>query len=255
MRPAPGRARAYRSVMHTPDPRTAWHAVLADLEAETARLLTTTWSLSDDEALASPSLCDGWSRAHVLTHLARNADGLQNLCRAVAGEATTMYAGDAERDRDIADGARRPASVILEDVAATASAVGRALAALVARPPADLEVDLERTPGGPRFRARALPGLRLREVAYHHVDLVAGAGFADLPDHLQDAFLADEVRRLTRHPAAPALTITATEGHTWTIAGGGPEVRGPRAAILQWLARGIRDGLDSTHLPDLPEGR
>ena len=45
------------------------------------------------------------------------------------------------------------------------------------------ETQVERTPGGRLFAARALPGLRLREVVYHHVDLLAGFGFDDVePD-------------------------------------------------------------------------
>src|SRR5690349_12024814 len=52
--------------------------VLERIEAETRRLLDTAAAL-DDAAVRAPSLLPGWSRGHVLTHLARNADGGRRL--------------------------------------------------------------------------------------------------------------------------------------------------------------------------------
>ena len=51
--------------------------------------------LTDDEARA-PSRLPGWSRGHVVTHLARNADGLRRmLVGAVEGRVAEMYEGGA----------------------------------------------------------------------------------------------------------------------------------------------------------------
>jgi len=44
----------------------------------TTRLLASASALTDQQAREA-SLLPGWSRGHVLTHVARNADGLQNL--------------------------------------------------------------------------------------------------------------------------------------------------------------------------------
>ena len=52
--------------------------VLAALESATGRLLDGVASLSD-AAATQPSLLPGWSRGHVLTHLARNAEGSTRL--------------------------------------------------------------------------------------------------------------------------------------------------------------------------------
>ena len=61
-----------------------------------------------DDARAA-SLCEGWTRGHVLTHVARNADGLAALVRsAVDGTGETMYASPEQRDADIEAGADRP---------------------------------------------------------------------------------------------------------------------------------------------------
>src|SRR5918999_1732122 len=62
----------------------------------------------DDERLREPSLLPGWTRAHIVTHMARNADGLRNLLTwARTGVETPMYVGD-QRERDIEAGVRRP---------------------------------------------------------------------------------------------------------------------------------------------------
>jgi maleylpyruvate isomerase len=57
--------------------------------------------LTDDD-LAAPSALPGWSRAHVVAHLARNADALGNLLTwARTGVETPMYPSREVRDADI----------------------------------------------------------------------------------------------------------------------------------------------------------
>src|SRR5690349_1537473 len=88
--------------------------VLTAVSTQTAALLRTARSVDDPRA---PSLCEGWSRGHVLTHLARNADGLAALVRsAVDGTGETMYASNEARDADIDAGADRPLDELLDDV-------------------------------------------------------------------------------------------------------------------------------------------
>ena len=50
----------------------------ARIDAATSRLTAAAAGLTDAQA-REPSRLPGWSRGHVLTHLARNADGLRNL--------------------------------------------------------------------------------------------------------------------------------------------------------------------------------
>src|SRR5256885_15091039 len=60
-----------------------------------------------------PSLLPGWTRGHVLTHVARNGDGLGNLLRwARTGTETPMYASREARRADIEAGAGRSAAEI-----------------------------------------------------------------------------------------------------------------------------------------------
>ncbi len=61
-----------------------------------------------DEAFVAPSALPGWSRAHVLSHVARNADALGKLVEtALTGEVVPMYASPEARDGDIEAGAGR----------------------------------------------------------------------------------------------------------------------------------------------------
>jgi maleylpyruvate isomerase len=58
-------------------------ADLATLDDHTARLVSTARALDDSSAA---SLCDGWSRGHILSHLARNAEAIGRLAEwAVSG--------------------------------------------------------------------------------------------------------------------------------------------------------------------------
>ena len=86
-----------------------WSDVTAEhIAAETERVVATAASLRNDAVLA-PSLCAGWSRGHVLSHVARNADALARVCAvALTGEPGTMYASQQARDDEIEAG--RPAS-------------------------------------------------------------------------------------------------------------------------------------------------
>ena len=68
-----------------------------------------------DDAFAAPSGLPGWTRAHVLTHVARNADAMINLLTwARTGVPTPAYASDAatgRRHRGRRRTAARPRSV------------------------------------------------------------------------------------------------------------------------------------------------
>lgn len=67
-------------------------------------LFTSRTDLGED-ALAEPSALSGWTRKHVLAHVAANADALGNLVRWVAtGEPIPMYASPADRAAGIERG-------------------------------------------------------------------------------------------------------------------------------------------------------
>ena len=127
----------------------------------------------DERDLRAPSRLPGWTRGHVLTHVARNADALGNVVRSgVTGQITPMYESTERRNADIEEGSGRSPADIEADIESSAER----LLALLADVPADrLDVAV---PTGRGFDMRLLdvPWMRLREVSYHHVDL--GVGFS-----------------------------------------------------------------------------
>ena len=61
------------------------------LTRETGMLLATVDSLTDDE-FPAPSKCEGWTRAHVVAHLALGADAMGNMITwATTGVETPPY--------------------------------------------------------------------------------------------------------------------------------------------------------------------
>ncbi|MGO4598496.1 maleylpyruvate isomerase family mycothiol-dependent enzyme [Terrabacter sp. 2RAF25] len=220
--------------------------------AETDRVVATAASFRN-EAVLAPSLCEGWSRGHVLAHLARNADALARVCDvALTGTANTMYDTTESRDADIAAGARRSADEQATDIRDSAARLAERLAALR---PEHGEVRVERTPGGFPVPVGMVPFMRLRELVYHHVDLDAGFTFAKAPDEVVALFLRDAANRLSKEDTPPSLRIATTEGDAYVVGDGATTVSGSRAAVLMWLARGHTDEVDfDGPVPTLPFG-
>ncbi|KUN86735.1 maleylpyruvate isomerase family mycothiol-dependent enzyme [Streptomyces griseoruber] len=219
---------------------------LASVREATDRLLTAVGKL-DDAAVAEPSLLPGWSRGHVLAHLARNADALVNVF-----EGRPMYADATVRDADIDRDAPRPLEVQLADVRESAARFQAAAAA-----PADWSRTVELRNGVTDTAAR-VPFRRWVEVELHHVDLGIGYALEDLPQEFtgrQTDFLAD---RFAGHPDVPPTRLTdGTRAWRTGREADTPEVTvtGAPADLLGWLA-GRRDGSGLTvsggPLPALP---
>lgn len=224
--------------------------VLAAVATQTAALLRTARALDDPRA---PSLCEGWTRGHVLTHVARNADGLAALVRsAVDGTGETMYPSPQARDAEIDAGADRPLAELADDVDRTARALAEQLPRLG---PEHAERRLERTPGQFLVKAKNIPFMRVRELVFHHVDLLGDVGFGDIDPAVQRLLLDEEVRRLRACDPPPDLTLRTPDGDEWSVGAGTASVSGDRGALLGWLGRGLTTGVTGDPLPRLPEGR
>lgn len=219
------------------------------LAHETSLLMRTAATL-DDESIRVASLCEGWTRAHVLSHIARNADGLGNLVSwAVTGTPRAMYDSPDARDADIAAGSARGAMEIFTDLEDSAARFASAATGL-AGGPERVEVEMRR---GRIVLGGQLPTLRLMEVVFHHVDLSAAYTFADADPGFVERAIPIAIQRLKASGAAPSITLRSDEGGRWSIGEGAPEVTGSNAALLLWLARGREVGVDSeAPLPGLP---
>ncbi|MGW2051188.1 maleylpyruvate isomerase family mycothiol-dependent enzyme [Streptomyces sp. NPDC001858] len=220
---------------------------LESVRAATERLLTEVGAL-DNASVAEPSRLPGWSRGHVLAHLARNADALVNVL-----EGRPMYADAHVRDADIERDAPRPLDVQLADVRESGVRLQEAAAA-----PADRSRTVQLRNGVVDTAAR-VPFRRWVEVELHHVDLGIGYELEDLPEEFvvrEIDFLAE---RFAGHKDVPSTGLRSDDGRTWTTGGGAPGgpvgVRGPAPDLLGWLA-GRRDGsgltADGGPLPALP---
>jgi maleylpyruvate isomerase len=131
-----------------------------------------------DEHLASveeldpsaPSLLPGWTLAHVLTHIARNADSILRMLSGLP----QYWMGSESRTSDIELGSRRSWPELVDDVATTSAAVTLAM-----RQVANWGGTVQGITG--ERPKQMLPALRRREVELHRIDLGIGYGFADLP--------------------------------------------------------------------------
>ncbi len=153
-------------------------AAIALCQAAHASILASADVLTDDQVRASSRL-PGWSVGHVLTHLARNAEGhARRLEAALVGEDLPRYpGGSSQRDADIVAGAGRSATELAADLAGTARRLEEVWAGSAAAgwPHAELR-------GHDSWPTRASPSRRLREVEVHHADLGLGYEPADWPD-------------------------------------------------------------------------
>jgi maleylpyruvate isomerase len=225
--------------------------LVEEVERATTRLSTTAGALGGAGALAAPSLLPGWTRGHVLTHAARNADAMRNLLTwARTGEVTPAYASRVARDAAIEAGSSRPLDEQLADLRDSAARFGQAAADM----PAEAWLVALPLESGPQ-RAALIVWRRLREVEVHHVDLAAGYEPDDWPESFAHRLLHEVTRQLT----GIDLTIQSTElAHPLIVgAGGPPTVTGRSATLAGWLTGRIAKPELSIEpigtLPALPE--
>jgi len=161
------------------------------IDHATQRLLGKARVLAEPDLLREPSLLPGWTRAHVLAHLARGADALRNLLiGARSGQDRPAYASAQARDADIEAGARMQAKELVADLAGSAMA----LRTIARQLPDDAWQYPVRGLDSARFPAAQLLTRRLVEVELHHCDLGAGYGPADWPAAFTAMDLAEPMR-------------------------------------------------------------
>ena len=132
----------------------------------------------------------GWTRKHLVGHVAANADALGNLISwAETGVEKRMYASTEQRNADIEAAATRPAEELRSWYHRGAAELDAAMDRLT---PEQWEHEVITAQLVTR-KASDVPWMRAREVFVHAVDLGVGITFADLPDDFLLA-LADEIR-------------------------------------------------------------
>lgn len=209
-------------------------ATRALVTVATQRLVGDTIGVNDP-SWCEPSRLPHWSRGHVATHLARNADGMRRLTEwARTGERHEMYASAQVREEEIEAGAGRSGLELQIDLDTSAERLTEGFAALDETDAWDREVELR---GGQRLAARLLPVARLTEVVLHHVDLDIGYEVSDIDNETADFVLEWSAHRLGVRDEFPRLQLRSDTGlHTDLGSGGSPRtVTGSSSALLGWL--------------------
>lgn len=161
-----------------------------EIDQATQRLLDAARVIAEPD-LRSPSLLPGWSRAHVIAHLASGADAMRSLLGGVrAGRDRAAYASAAARDAAIESGAARTTAELMTWLADSAVA----FRTVTRRLPGDRwQVPVQILDSAP-FRAGELLVKRLVEVELHHCDLGIGYGPAQWPVAFGAMELAEPMR-------------------------------------------------------------
>ena len=168
----------------------AYRQLNEQIDQATQRLLDVARVITEPD-LREPSLLPGWTRAHVLAHVARNADAMRNLLAgARSGQNRPAYASAQARDADIETGARMNAKDLADDLAEAAMAFRTVAREL----PDDAWRFRVRMLDSEPFPAADLLTRRLVEVELHHSDLDVGYGPADWPAAFAEMELAEPMR-------------------------------------------------------------
>jgi maleylpyruvate isomerase len=234
---------------------------LAHVHRATQRVLETVRHLSDAEARA-PTRLPGWTRGHVLTHLARNADAQRRLlASARTGEPVEQYpGGEAGRAAEIEAGAHRPAAELVEDLREAAAALASGWEALP-------EHAWDRETVTLHGRRPVKDGVlaRWREVEVHHADLGLGVTPADWTAEFVAVYLPRTVHGLPGRARDRSLRFRwqvrdRTTRSAWLVdahrasAGEGPAdatVTGTNWQLLAWLLGRGAEGIEITGCTNL----
>lgn len=217
---------------------------LEDLHRSDQRVVRTVDSLTVEDWTAA-SVLPGWTRAHVVAHLALNAEGFAGaLAGLVEGELVPIYPSNQSREEGIAElAAQDPEEIRERFFAATQRFRDVAL---------ELEdqhwaATVHRLPEGPIWPADGLVAARQREVEIHHADLGAAYGHADWPTGFTAVLLDQVTATHAESPDTPSFTASATDlDRSWSLGAPAPVVTGTAADLAWWLiGRGDGEGLSS----------
>jgi maleylpyruvate isomerase len=151
-----------------------------DLQGAVAahRMLEVHLATLTDAQVAGPSLLPDWSVGHVITHIARNADGVRLMLEgALRGEVAPQYPGGVEqRAADIAAGSVRGAAGLVADVRATNERLEAVFTAMTDEAWQGHGRSMVGT-----VAVAELPFRRWRETVVHHADLGLQYTWRDWP--------------------------------------------------------------------------
>jgi maleylpyruvate isomerase len=185
----------------------------------------------DADAFGAPTLLPGWTREHLIAHVAANAEAVGNLVHwAATGVETPMYSSAEDRAAGIAKGPMMSAADLDAWVRSSAERLAEAMDALT-------EDQWRRevvTAQGRTVPATETPWMRAREVYVHTVDLDLGIGFTDLPDDFNEALCAD-IRTKRAMDELPSTVAAASLPETTAWLAGRPHSIAAAPQLGPWL--------------------
>jgi maleylpyruvate isomerase len=172
---------------------------------------------------SSPSLLPNWSVAHVLVHLAANADShVRVFDGAARGEVLDQYAGGfAARNAAIEEGVGKDAAQLVGEIGDSCARLEQAWAVAAERG----WEGRWRSPLGPELAVTELPFRRWRETEVHHADLgLDGFGFDDWsPEYVKRELALRTIEWSSRQPMGMtslpkvALQLSTTTRLAWLM--------------------------------------
>jgi len=217
---------------------------LESLHHSDQRLLRTVDSQAA-ELWRQPSLLPGWSRAHVVAHLALNAEGFAGALHGLdTGEHVAIYPSNEARNAGIDELAATDPDEIRERLFAATQHLRTVMERLNAE---QWEGTVNRLPEGPVWPAADLVETRQREVEIHHADLGLAYTHRNWPIDFAKTLLDSATATHDLSPDSPAFTARATDvGRDWPVGAPEPVVSGSASNLGWWLiGRGAGEGLSS----------
>lgn len=220
--------------------------------AEAGQRLTRSVDGLQPDDWSADSLLPGWTRAHVVAHLALNGEALRDVIRGEVDQAQVpMYPSSEQRDIDIEELSRAGSPVLRERLLGSLTTFVEALRSV----PDDVwSRRFERTPGGPTFPLDAVPFMRVREIEVHHADLGLDYSADDWPQAFAEVVVDSMVRRL--EPDEGFRITPLDSERTWVVGddgGDSPVVTGPVAHLAWWLTGRTPSKQVTSSRGDLPE--
>lgn len=157
----------------------------------------------DEDTVRRPSALPGWTVAHVIAHVAANADSVTRRLRGcLAGEVVDQYPGGAEgRAREIEELSGRG----LADLVAMVARTNAEVLDVVGEMPDDAWDRESRAVDGQLRPAHLVLWSRWRECVVHETDLGLGHTPADWPEAMVERWLPEAVAGLPERSDHAAL--------------------------------------------------
>jgi len=225
-------------------------AALARGQEATQALLVDTITITDEQ-WQMPSRLPGWTRAHIATHIARQADGMTRVLGQLKdNKPTSLYESDEALTDAIERGSERSAMELQVDLDSSAGRLHEASSRLKRLPPGrPVALTPTRT-----VRLGDLPLVRLNHLVLHHIDLDVGFTYEAIAEPVAAWLLAFNAARIGRDSSYPAVRLASDSGVNAVIGSGGRAqvVNGADNLLLGWLTGRLTPEQVDPRLPVLP---